>query len=33
MTDATGAPLQVVRIPSPGWIDGPKNRGRRPRAT
>jgi agmatine deiminase len=21
MTDATGAPLKVVRIPSPGWID------------
>lgn len=22
MTDARGAPLQVMRIPSPGWIDG-----------
>jgi len=22
MTDARGGPLQVMRIPSPGWIDG-----------
>jgi agmatine deiminase len=26
MSDAAGRPLQVVRIPSPGWIDGPDKR-------
>jgi len=26
MTDAAGRQLEVVRIPSPGWIDGPEKR-------
>nr|MEA2797066.1 agmatine deiminase [Phenylobacterium sp.] len=26
MTDAAGRKLQVMRIPSPGWIDGPERR-------
>ncbi len=26
MTDAAGRALQVIRIPSPGWIKGPENR-------
>ncbi len=26
MTDAVGRALQVIRIPSPGWIRGPENR-------
>jgi len=26
MTDAAGRPIKVVRIPSPGWIDGPEGK-------
>lgn len=26
MTDAAGRPLKVMRVPSPGWVDGPDGR-------